>query len=260
MYKKNATLNLILFFIGIIVAGQTTLYAGEIPGAVKFKTSDPRSYSAQGRMAITKERRERQMKLKRDIAQAEQEEKQIKRNIAKAEQENMRAEQEIKVEQVHVQELEEKLASEPAGSEQTSFLKDQWEKAKQNISALKQTIIDNKGKIAIAAAILGTAFLVYKNRQGSKTEESPVELPATNPFSSTRIPTPQETFEELHPESQRYIESLPKNEQEKALKLVADIPTNRSYIFLQHLLRDIAKGTATPERLEKWNRLINKGN
>jgi len=191
MYKKNATLKLILFFVVVTVAGQTALYAGEIPGGVKFKASDLRSYSAQGRMAITKERRERQMKLKRDITQAEQE--------------NMQAEQQIKAEQVRIKELEaqlaeEKLATKEKSSPETSAIQkpeianeqgfltgvkkgfgstmelilpmNQLAQAKNRIASLKQRIIDNKGKILAAAALLGVGYLTYRRLRGPKTEEN----------------------------------------------------------------------------------------
>jgi|GEM_PF-4092073 len=173
MYKKNTTLKLILFFVVITVAGQTTLYAGEIPGAVKFKTSDPRSYSAQGHKAMTKKScKKRVAILGQNIAQAAQQEKQIKRNIAQAKQENTKVKQKIEAERVHVQNLEAKLASEPVGSEQKSFFANKLAQAKQKIASLQQMIIDNKEKIAVAAVMLGAGFLAYK---GLSTEDLPSE-------------------------------------------------------------------------------------
>jgi len=96
-----------------MVMSQIMVYAGTSP--VRFRRSDPRSYSAQGRMAITQERRKKRIEnLEKNITQTEQQEKQkLKILTRKA----IETEKNIKAEQVHVEKLQAKLAAVSGGVE-----------------------------------------------------------------------------------------------------------------------------------------------
>ncbi len=156
----------------LIVGSEIALSAERRPGKINLSRSHPPLYSPEGRKDIKQEYRKK--RIEPNMAQKEQEE-----NIEQMQQGIVDAEKKIALEQTQVRNLETKLAATATSAEksqvaeQRSFFANKLAQAKQKISALKNIIVNNKGKIIATIAALGALgriYLAYKAIQNSYEE------------------------------------------------------------------------------------------